>query len=64
MTTKPRAVEAHMTFDNFFCDDRIMNYLGSKGLAATMTMRRDHLPKEIPKEYLCKDTPSSKSQKT
>jgi len=41
----------HMTWDNFFSGDSIMNWLGQKGFAATMTCRRDRLPKDVPKHF-------------
>ena len=41
----------HMTWDNFFSGDSIMHWLGQKGFAATMTCRRDRLPKDVPKKY-------------
>ena len=39
----------HLTFDNFFSGDEIMDYLGCKGFAATCTVRRDRLPSGVPK---------------
>ena len=41
----------HFTFDNFFCSDQILDYLGERGLVATMTCRHDRLPKEVPNEF-------------
>jgi hypothetical protein len=42
----------HSTWDNFFSGDQIFDWLGEKGFAATMTCCRDHLPSEVPNEYL------------
>ena len=39
----------HMTWDNYFSGDAIMDYLGRKGFGATMTCRRDRLPAGVPK---------------
>jgi hypothetical protein len=44
----------HITWDNFFSGDHVMEWLGSKGFGATMTCRRDRLPSDIPREYLYK----------
>jgi len=41
----------HMTWDNYFSGDSIMDYLGKKGFGATMTCRRDRFPEKIPKKY-------------
>lgn len=41
----------HMTFDNFFSGDEIMDHIGQLGFAATMTCRRDRLPTGVPKSY-------------
>jgi len=40
----------HMTWDNYFSGDAIMNHLGRKGFGATMTCRRDRLPGGVPKQ--------------
>ena len=42
----------HMTWDNYFSGDEIMNYLGERGYGAIMTSRRDQLPKEFDKCFL------------
>ena len=44
--TKP-----HMTWDNFFSGDDIMEYAAEQGFGLTMTCRRDRLPKNVPREY-------------
>jgi len=44
--TKP-----HMTWDNYFSGDEIMNYAAEQGFGVTMTCRRDRLPNNVPKEY-------------
>lgn len=41
----------HLCCDNFFSGDAIMDHLGSIGFGATMTCRRDRLPKGVPKHY-------------
>jgi hypothetical protein len=46
----------HMTWDNFFSGDNIMEWLGKEGFGATMTCRRDRLPNDIPGENLHKQT--------
>ena len=40
----------HITMDNYFSGDNVMNYLGERGYKATMTCRRDRLPEGIPKD--------------
>ena len=44
----------HMTWDNYFSGCNILNWLGELGLGATVTCRRDRLPKEITDTYLHK----------
>ena len=34
----------HITLDNFFSGDQVLQYLGERGYQATMTCRRDRLP--------------------
>ena len=34
----------HITLDNFFTGDQVLQYLGERGYQATMTCRRDRLP--------------------
>src|SRR5210317_1896359 len=41
----------HMTWDNYFSGDSIMNYLGGKGFGATMTCRRDRFPEGVTKDF-------------
>ena len=38
----------HITWDNHFSGDRIMDWLGTNGFGATMTCRRDRLPSGVP----------------
>ena len=45
----------HCTWDNYFSGDEIMDYLGEKGFAATMTCQRNRLPKGIGSEFLHKE---------
>lgn len=47
-------VMPHMTWDNYFSGCIILNLLGELGLGATVTCRRDRLPKEITDTYLHK----------
>lgn len=44
----------HSTWDNYFCGDNIMNWIGQNGFGTTMTIRRDCLPKAILGKYLHK----------
>ena len=44
----------HITCDNFFSGDGIINYACEQGFGVTMTCRRDRLPKGVPGKYLCK----------
>ena len=44
----------HMTWDNYFSGCLVMRFLGELGFGATMTCRRDRLPKEIPEGHLHK----------
>jgi hypothetical protein len=44
----------HSTWDNYFSGCKIFDWMGEEGFAATMTCRRDRLPKVIPSEYLHK----------
>jgi hypothetical protein len=37
--------------DNFFSGDEVLRFLWEGGWKATMTSRRDRLPKEVPKMY-------------
>jgi hypothetical protein len=42
----------HITWDNFFSGQKIMEYAASEGFGLTMTCRRDRLPVGIEKQYL------------
>jgi hypothetical protein len=44
----------HMTWDNYFSACLVLKFLGERGFGATMTCRRDRLPKEIPEVNLHK----------
>jgi hypothetical protein len=46
----------HITFDNYFSGDGIMDWAGQNGFSATMTCRRDRLPKGIENKYLHKES--------
>ena len=54
----------HITFDNYFCDDVVLDYMGQRGFGATMTNRRDRLPQGIPGMYLCKEKTEAKTQRS
>jgi hypothetical protein len=41
----------HIAMDNFFSGDEVLRFLGERGWKATMTCRRDRLPKGAPKSY-------------
>ena len=38
----------HVTMDNYFSGDKVLDWIGRKGFGATMTCRRDRLPSSIP----------------
>jgi len=42
----------HIAMDNFFSGDEVLRFLGERGWKATMTCRRDRLPRGVPKLYL------------
>ena len=44
----------HCTWDNYFSGDAILDWLGDNGFGATMTCRRDRLPKDVKGEFLHK----------
>jgi len=46
----------HITFDNYFSGDGIMNWAGENGFSATMTCRRDRLPGGVANKYLHKES--------
>ena len=41
----------HITWDNSFSGDQILNWLGEKGFGGTMTCRRDRTMEGVAKEY-------------
>jgi len=41
----------HITWDNFFSGDEIMECAADQGFGLTMTCRRDRLPSGVPKKY-------------
>ena len=43
---------AHLSFDNHFNGDPIIQHVGENGRKGTWTTPRDCLPKGIPKQYL------------
>jgi hypothetical protein len=45
----------HLTCDNYFSGDEVMDYLGEKGFSATMTCQRNRLPKGVDNCYLHKE---------
>ena len=52
----------HLTWDNHFSGDTIIDYAGGHGFGLTMTCRRDRLPKDVPNAYWHKEKTDS-SQK-
>ena len=50
----------HITWDNYFSGDQIMEYAAENGWGLTMTFRRDRLPSDIPEEHLMKEKPDNK----
>ena len=54
----------HMTWDNFFSGDDILEYACNKGFGLTMTCRRDRLPgaKVIPVKHWHKEKTDSKAR--
>jgi hypothetical protein len=46
----------HLTFDNYFSGDTIMDWTGANGFSATMTCRRDRLPRGIENKYFHKES--------
>jgi hypothetical protein len=55
----------HVSMDNFFSGGKVLRFLVEGGWKATMTCRRDWLPKEVPKMYFnfLKATPVNKRSK-
>ena len=49
----------HITWDNYFSGDQIMEYAAENGWGLTMTCRRDRLPSDIPEEHLMKEKTDS-----
>jgi hypothetical protein len=45
----------HMTCNNYFSGDEMMDYLGEKGFSATMTCQRNHLPSGVDDCFLHKE---------
>ena len=43
--------KVHIAMDNYFSGDEILKYLGERGWKATMTCRRDRLPKDVNRMY-------------
>ena len=44
----------HMTFDNFFSGEAIMEYAAEEGFGFTSTVARNRLPKGVPEKFWCK----------
>lgn len=42
----------HIAMDNFFSSNEVLQYLGEGGWKGTMTYRRDHFPKSVPRKHL------------
>lgn len=51
-----------ITADNYFQSDKIMNYLGERGLGAIMTSARNSLPKDVNSKYLHKEKTEAKNK--
>ena len=51
-----------ITADNFFQNDRIMEYLGEMGFGGIMTSARNSLPKDIKSHYLHKEKTDPKNK--
>ena len=41
----------HIAMYNFFSGDKVLTFLGEQGWKATMTCRRDRLPRGVPRSY-------------
>ena len=41
-------MKPHITMDNYFIGEKILNWIGKNGFASTMTCRRDRLPPTVP----------------
>lgn len=53
---KPKTVFSkcpHMTWDNHFSGDVLMNFAAREGFGLTVTCRRDRLPKGTPTKFMC-----------
>ena len=44
----------HITWDNYFSGQPIMEYAAEQGFGVTSTISRDHLPRGVPTKYWCK----------
>ena len=44
-------MKPHITMDNFFSGEKILEWIGQQGFGATMTCRRDRLPPSVPAKY-------------
>ena len=44
----------HITTDNYFANDLVIDWMGSKNLGMLSTNRRDRLPEDVPGFYWCK----------
>lgn len=44
----------HITWDNYFSGEQVMDYAGKKGFGLTTTCRRDRLPRKIEDKYMHK----------
>jgi len=45
----------HITCDNFFSGDDVVNFAANEGFGLAMTCRRDRLPSRMPRKHLCKE---------
>lgn len=53
----------HITWDNFFSDDVIMDWCGENGFGMLCTVQRGRLPKGIPTKYFHKQPTVNSDQK-
>ena len=52
----------HTTWDNYFCGDIVMKWMGQNGFGETMSCWNDRLPSGVPDQYLHKKKNNTKAQ--
>eukprot|EP00536_Pseudo-nitzschia_multiseries_P010577 jgi/Psemu1/26386/gm1.26386_g len=60
---KPWKRPPHLTVDNFFNGDSILDWMGERGLGMIGTVARNKLPKGVPYKYFHKENESHSAQK-